>query len=336
LQAEAKARHADGESVKSIARDLGVTWQSLWGLVKEAEPKGQPRTAPQQKRSGRTTLAQDCLDNVDRWEWGSVGEAVIDALADYAQTPGNQELLRAKLSHCLNGRDKWGNNYTRDRLLAELKSPPAELLAEVDAMRERLLDGVPLPTTPRRRVRRGQEFGEEIDSDRFLARVPEVWDRSVREPVARRTITIGINLGVAWYEGPKATLYRGAAALALADYLTGQGCNVELVAFNSTSHPTERSAHAVSSLVLKSSDMPLDVGAVALAVCEIAFARTIMYVGAMRHWPGRARKGWGGVAQLPRQDRKVLDFVVETNVKSRESAETWLKACLEKAKEQAA
>jgi len=331
---EAQVRYAMGESVKSIARSMGVTWQSLWGVVKGAEPKSQPKT--ERKRSGRSTLAQDCLDNVDRWEWGSVGEAVVDALADYAQTPGNQRLLQAKVERCLSGSDAWGNFYTRDRLLDELKTPPTALLAEVDAMREKLLGGLPLPTTPRRRVRRGQEFGEEIDSDRFLARVPEVWDRSVREPVVRRQITIGINLGVAWYEKPEAVLYRGAAALALADYLSGQGCNVGLVAFNSTRNPTQSSAHAVARLVLKSHDMPLDVSAVALAVCEIAFTRTIMYVGAMRHWPGRARPGWGSVARLPEQDRQGLDFVVEANVKSREAAETWLRECVEQARAQAA
>ena len=29
---EAKVRFAQGESVKSIARSMGVTWQSLWGV----------------------------------------------------------------------------------------------------------------------------------------------------------------------------------------------------------------------------------------------------------------------------------------------------------------
>jgi hypothetical protein len=334
---EAQVRFAQGESVKSIARSLGVTWQSLWGVVKGSEPKSSPKSEPQPRpRTKQTGRAQNCLDNVDRWTWGSVGEAVVDALADYAQTPGNAELLRRKLEKCLSGRDDWGHNYTRDRLLAELKAPPESLMSEVNAMRERMLDGVPLPTTPRRRVRRGQEMGEEIDSDRFLARVPEVWDRSVREPVARRNVCVGINLGLAWFEKPKALLYRGAAALALVDYLTGQGCNVELVAYNATALPTRGVAFGVAKVVLKSSNMPLDLSAVALATCEIAFARTIMYVGAMRHWPGQAIGGWGHVSRLPKQDAKGIDFQIGTDVKSREAAENWLKDCVKQAQEPAA
>ena len=76
-------------------------------------------------------------------------------------------------------------------------------------MREKLVGEIDFPKTPRRRVRHGQEFGESMDSDRYLARDPMAWDRSVRVETPRRTITIGVNLSVNCDVNGEEMMWRG-------------------------------------------------------------------------------------------------------------------------------
>ena len=97
--------------------------------------------------------------------------------------------------------------------------------------------------------------GEEaLDADRCLARSLAPWDRNVREHQARRTVTIGCNLSVNAGVPPKQLLYRGAAALVLADILSSRGLNVGIVLFDSRTHPTgqvERSVTLADGQVLE-------------------------------------------------------------------------------------
>jgi hypothetical protein len=72
--------------------------------------------------------------------------------------------------------------------------------------------------------------------------------------------------------------------------------------------------------------MPLDVPAVALAMCEIAFSRIVGVCGEARHWPGSLRSGFGTPAPVPAADREGIDYLIDADCLSRESAEIWLRS----------
>ena len=280
------------------------------------------------KQSPKTLIAD--ADGVARLEFDSVGEAVIDALSDYAQTPGNLAFIRERVAEHLTGSDRWGNYYTREKLLDAIANPPAELVEAVDAMRAELSEELAPPTTARRRVRRGQEFGDELDSDRWLVRDLAPWDRNVREQQPKRTVTIGVNLTVSCMQRAETLLYRGAAAIALADILTARGVNVGIVAFWSCSNISTTVNKIVSRYTVKRPDMPLDIGAVTTALSEIAFARIVGLYGLGRHVPGKLHEGMGICEDLPVQDRRGFDYFIEKNVTDRTAAAAWLRAAMAK------
>lgn len=272
--------------------------------------------------------ATKMADGVTRWETRSVSECVVDALADYGETDAKRQDLNAHTARVLNGRDSWGHSFTRSSFLAQLSDPSSRLREAVETMRAQLVDSLPLPTTPRRRVRHGQDYGDEISSDRFLARQPNVWTRNVREATPRRTIRIACNLAVSCAMRPENLLWRGAVVVALADVLTQRGLNVEVAGFFVSEASTEGTKLAVAKVTVKTSDMPVDLGAITFALCEIAFARVAVLSGAMRHYAGRANGGWGCVRPLPAAERKEFDFVIDANVIGRQAAEAWLAECL--------
>jgi hypothetical protein len=253
---------------------------------------------------------------------------VLDALDDYAQNDTNREKVRVRMDYALSGRDGWANHFTRNRFLKEIGNPRQELLDAVDLMRKQLIDDIAAPTSPRRRIRRGQEWGEELDVDRWLVRDFNPWDRNVREQQANKTVTIGCNLSVNAYVKPYQLLYRGAAALALADILTSRGYSVAIHLFWSADNVTNRASRSVFKYVVKEHSMPLDVSAVAFAMCEIAFFRVIGVLGGVRHLPGIAHDGLGHAAGLPAADSKGLDFLIETDVLGQDEATKWMQGCL--------
>jgi hypothetical protein len=230
-------------------------------------------------------------DGIHRIEYGSIREIVEEALSDHAQTDGTRERLRALQERSLSGEDRWANHFTRARLLEQISSPPAALTEAIDAMRERLAGEVDLPTRPRRKIRRGQDWGETLDADRWLGRDPSPWERVERIQQERRLVQIGCNLSVHCKVKPAQLLYRGAAALALADFLTQQGCSVGVTLFKTAGDVTSEVRTGVVRCVVKRPDMPMDLSALAFSMCEIAFFRCALLVAAARRWPGRIHDG---------------------------------------------
>jgi len=284
-----------------------------------------PELPPTQQPMTGEHAAQKCADGVYRYEYTSITDAVQTALSDYAQNAGNQEFLRNRMNEALSGKDPWASRYTRERFLGELANPKQSLLDAVDKMRAQLVESVELPSRPRRRIRHGQEFGEELDVDRWLSRDPYCWDRNVREQQPSRYVTIGCNLAVNASVKASQLLYRGAAALALADILTQQGVNVEIVCFDSVRRPTEVVQQGVIRYVVKAGNMPLDIASVAFAMCEIAFFRVVGAIGGSKHWPGKISEGLGSAAALPAADRKGLDYLIDSNVLGEHAAAEWLR-----------
>lgn len=290
--------------------------------------KNHPRFTPLDQRSGFNPdhrAACEDSDGVHRIEYGSVREIVEDALSGYAQNLNNRNVLHALHAQSFTGRDKWANFFTRDRLLDQVFSPPTELTGAVDRMREHLVGELDLPTRPRRKIRRGLDWGDELDADRVFHRDPTPWERIDRAPEARRTIQIGCNVSVSCRMTPEQLLYRGAAALALADLLTDRGCNVGITLFKCAEGPTDKVKMGVLRCVVKAPDMPLDLSALTFALCEIAFCRCVAVCAGARRWPGRLAGNFGYSRNLPTTDREGLDYLIDADVLSESAATEWLR-----------
>ena len=328
-----KARLAAGERITRLGHEVGIPWQRLWGILKAsgAQQQGQqqsqlrPRRQPQLHRRTSTSPVVRDSDGIDRITFDSVGEAVIDAMSDYAQNDSNRSFISGRLESHMSGYDSWANNFTREKLLDTIANPPKKLLDAVEQMRQSLMDEVCPPVCSRRRVVRNQDFGDELTPEAVLVRSLTPWERMSRENQPRRSVTIGVNLTVNAGQRAEHLLWRGAAAAALADILTQRGVNVEIVAFWSIGRISNRSDMVVSRYVIKRADMPLDLGAVSVALAEIAYARLICLYGLGRHIPGVLTKHMGYCEKLPAADRAGIDYLAESNVTSRERAEEWLR-----------
>lgn len=354
---ELRDRYARGEKVTRLAKEVGLNWQFLWGLLKGSKPQPQPKSPRMTKQerevryyrdqrqrrmrqrehgggsqgegelTPRNPVTQDA-DGIFRITFDSVGDALRDAMSDYAQNEYNRKLLAERMREHLTGNDGWANYFTRDRLLDTIANPPKELTDAVEQMRQTLVDEVSPPVSSRRRVRRNQETGDELDPEQVLARSLTPWDRMTRETQPRRSVTIGVNLSVHAGRRAEHLLWRGAAAAALADILTQRGVNVEVVAFWSISDMSSKVGRVVSRYIVKRADMPMDVGAVSVALAEIAYARLVALYGLARHIPGRLHYGLGSCQSLPQQDREGIDYLAEQDITDRPAAEAWLHGCL--------
>jgi hypothetical protein len=332
-----KGRLAAGERITRLGHEVGIPWQRLWGILKagsaqsakggqqsQPRPRRQHHQPQTQRRTSTSAVVRDA-DGIDRITFDSVGEAVIDALADYAQNDSNRSFIKGRLESHMSGHDDWANFYTRPRLLDTIANPPKKLLDAVEEMRQSLMDEVCPPVCSRRRVVRNQEWGDELNVEQVLSRNLTPWERMSRETQPRRCVTIGVNLTVHAGQRAEHLLWRGAAAAALADILTQRGVNVEIVAFWTIGRMSNRSDMVVSRYVIKRADMPLDLGAVSVALAEIAYARLICLYGLGRHLPGILSKHLGHCESLPEADKAGIDYLAERNVTSREAAETWLR-----------
>ena len=192
-------------------------------------------------------------------------------------------------------------------------------------MRRQLMEEVAPPQSTRRKVRRNQDWGDELDAESVLVRSLNPWDRMTRENQPRRSVTIGVNLTVHCGQKPYELLWRGAAAAALADILTQRGINVEIVAFWTIEQMSSRCGKVVGRYIIKSADMPMDIGSVSVAIAEIAYARLVALYGLARHVPGVVKKSLGYCSALPEADRAGIDYYVDEKVTRREVAEEWLR-----------
>ena len=268
-------------------------------------------------------------DGFHRWQWDSVADLVADAFGHAAAQSATNVVLIAQSIRGASG-GKWANRQTAASLQKLVHEPDARLLAAIEAMREKLADEIKLPDAPRRRMRHGRADGDELDADRWLHRIPEAWDRCERVPQPRRTLEIFINLSVSCRQTPEELLYRGAAACALADLLSAQGRNVGICGFLVSDGMSRDSRKIIAKLRLKDPAMPLDMAAVATAACEIGFLRMAMMHATARHVPGELADAFGHPARLPDADADAADFVIGSEVRSKEAAVNWLRKAAER------
>lgn len=286
-------------------------------------PQIQPMYTPADATSRLT--AELGADGIHRMMFASLSDVVEDAFTDWAVTEESRQTLRRLYASQVDS--EWANYHSESSLKASLANPKAELIEAIESLRKELVEDLELPATPRRRVRRGQDWGDELDADRYLVRDPQGWSRSVRETVQTRTVTVGVNLTVHCGQSASELLYRGAAACALADVLTNRGVNVRIVGFSVGGDCSNQSSKLVTMVEIKASDMPLDMASLATALCDIGFCRMVVYFAEGRHLPGKVSGylGHRGGQYLPGPDRTAMDYLVESRVTTRQAAVEWLK-----------
>ena len=140
-----------------------------------------------------------------------------------------------------------------------------------------------------------------------------------RAGFARRCVS-RVNLSVHWYAKPQELLYRGAAAVALADHYTRQGCSVGITAFDCGQRLTRWMGTHVLEVALKRPSEPLDLPMLALALAELAFFRLVVISALIRLAPHQVRNGLSQVGTLPDGWRAGFDAVLDSDVRSKDDA----------------
>lgn len=208
-----------------------------------------------------------------------------------------------------------------------LQNGDPETIAQIERLKERITSSSPVLSRDqvRRKRRRGQDWGDEMDSDRYLARDPMLWDRTDRIAQPSRTVTIAVNLSIACMFERKNLLSRGAAVAALSDWLSGNGYSVEIRAVTNQGSFTNK-GDAISQIVIKNARTPMDVSSLATSLCEIVFYRA--YVLAGQSAAATDQVGWGlGYPQnITPEHQKTLgiDFVSGTELLNEEKSIAWL------------
>jgi len=266
-------------------------------------------------------------------EFGSVVEAVSDLLVDHARNEFNRKRIADGLARWSGG--AWIEHRTPAGLGELLKHPDGRILDAVERMKGEILSDV-MPTETRRRRRRGVDSGDEIDVDRYLARVPEMWERTERQSTPKRTVWIGLNAWVHSKQRSPDLLWRGAAIAALAERLAVAGYSVGIVWFWCARDFSTVIDRSIERILLKSPDAPLDIAAVATACCDIGFARFVGLAGGARHVPGQVSACFGYTASCPARHRSDIDYFIDVDVTTRDGAVAWLKSCIAQAEGQPA
>jgi hypothetical protein len=218
---------------------------------------------------------------------------------------------------------------TPEQLIDKLQHGDAEMVAMVDDFRQQISDDIAMPSQPRRKVRRGCEFGDEIQVERYLDKVPEMWNRMERQSAPTSRVVVLINGTVSCGQQQSELGYRAAAAIALADRLTEMGASVEIRIMHSVDGgPTKDCRRAVISATVKQSDQPMSIPDMATGCCLIGAYRLAMVYGAARHFPGEVTRGFGTAADLPKSHREGADFIVERDVDDRHSALKWVEQAI--------
>jgi hypothetical protein len=226
-------------------------------------------------------------------------------------------------------RTEWLGFRTTEGLRTVLEQGREDLTEMVEKMRERISNELPIPTANKRRVRRGRESGDEIDADRFLSRIPEMWNRIESDEVPANRVVVKVNAAVSGSQKERHMAYRAAAALALADALTERGASVEVQLIWCSRDKTDEAEQTISKVVVKRSDQPMSVADLAAACCDVGVVRMGLVIGTARMLPGRLHSGLGFPMEMP-EDLRAEGFTVDRQIESERDAIEWVKAAVER------
>jgi len=256
----------------------------------------------------------------------------LSALFEYAckgeaNTPyGAHEASR----HLHDRANKFYNYMTLGDLESHLQRGNARVRDAIEAVRERIEGQIQPPERKRRKLRRRLEDGDELESEAWLRRDPQGWSGLTRVFREKTLVRIAVNSVTIHFESPENLVYRGAAAVVLADVLGSMGVAVEITTFWSVARLWDGNSSFVQELVVKQPDEPLNIEAVAEACAEVGFIRRITHAAVDRVVPKPANPGLGSVRKLPEPMRRGYDVLIDTDVRTLAGATEVVLAQLER------
>ena len=298
------------------------------GASEQREPRtAKPRTSSQPKPAGLKGTVDQRPGNRFEVEFERMVDA-LDTATALGQGPGKSiaDLDSRVRKH---QRTEWLGFRSTEGLKIVLEQGREDLTAMVEKMRERISNELPIPTANKRRVRRGRESGDEIDADRFLSRIPEMWTRIESDEVPANRVVVKVNAAVSGSQKERHMAYRAAAALALADALTERGASVEVQLIWCSRDKTDEAEQTVSKVIVKRSDQPMSVADLAAACCDVGVVRMGLVIGTARMLPGRLHSGLGFPMEMP-EDLRAEGFTVDRQIESERDAIEWVKAAVER------
>ena len=223
----------------------------------------------------------------------------------------------------------WLDGKSREDITRLVERPDASAIAEVERIREKISNEVIeyKQLTTKRKRRRGCEYGDEIDVDRFLGGDMFCWERVEHTDVPRKAITIGCNVSVSCQRDRDDLLSRGAAVCALAEHLTAEGYSVQVVAVLKSENPWRRKEGSMVTVVtVKHMDMPLDIAAIVTAMAEISFARGILVGSTVTESKYKMDASLGTPGAITGREQKELgiDTLCPMDIYSQERATEWV------------
>lgn len=223
------------------------------------------------------------------------------------------------------------SNSTVEKMVKVFSNPNPRLVASIQELTALLKDTPTFKKQAPRRIRlRGQEYGSEVNVDRYL-NGDSAWERMTKEQRPNKIITISLDLTRHLGEGGG---WAGAAMCAVTEWLQGNGYKVAMNVFDWTigqlsgQHPTgysslDRDWYA-TVVEVKAPNMSVDYGNLISIMdynlvgplftryplcCHKVFAP---YTGAVNGDPSVFVKSVG------------IDYFVPKSVSTRKSAEAWL------------
>lgn len=214
---------------------------------------------------------------------------------------------------------KWNNNYTLTRGLQELQSPPAVSGDVFDLVNEINFEFNNQSTRPVRRRKHHLDYGDEINIDDYLSNNLDCWSKSVVEHANSNIYNIAVNIGINSKQKPSELFWRGAGLVAIVDLLTQQGKSVNVDAFVNIQNYIEkkRDTKATLKVNIKRSDMPLDIGVLALVASEVGFARAILYPSLFVLSEHEVSETLGQPIEIDRETAKDYDLVLDKELTSK-------------------
>ncbi len=156
----------------------------------------------------------------------------------------------------------------KEALLKKINQPWAKGLEVIEKMM-RQLSGMQCPEVKShvRRTRFSEDDGDELDLDRLRSGQP-YWRKSQREMTSGSTeVTVMFDCGGHWQRKHDEFLWRGAAAIALTEYLEERGYRVELwMVYKTSDSHYGWNNDLLNGICVKKTGDPLDRSSLSMAV----------------------------------------------------------------------